>query len=75
MMSQLYDPQMAKLSDLDCFSQVIFKRLEDYKRFKQDPVYKQRLMGDHEEFADTKKSMSVCMSYEEDESSLTHRAN
>ncbi|KAH8786012.1 hypothetical protein F5883DRAFT_673646 [Diaporthe sp. PMI_573] len=57
MMSQLYDPQMAKLAEFDCFSQVVFKRLEDYKRFKQDPEYKRRLMGDHEKFADTKRSM------------------
>ncbi|KAK8076007.1 hypothetical protein PG994_003279 [Apiospora phragmitis] len=57
MMGQLYDPQMAKLADFDCFSQVIFKRIEDYKTFKQDPEYKRRLMGDHEKFADTKKSM------------------
>ncbi|KAK7937313.1 uncharacterized protein PG986_014181 [Apiospora aurea] len=57
MMGQLYDPQMAKLADFDCFSQVVFKRLEDYKTFKQDPEYKRRLMGDHEKFADTKRSM------------------
>ncbi|KAI0155727.1 hypothetical protein BJ166DRAFT_593937 [Pestalotiopsis sp. NC0098] len=56
MMSQLYDPQMAKVADFNCFSQVTFRRLEDYKRFKQDPVYKQRLTGDHENFADTKRS-------------------
>ncbi|POS73087.1 hypothetical protein DHEL01_v208530 [Diaporthe helianthi] len=57
MMSHLYDPQMAKLAEFDCFSQVVFKSLEDYKRFKQDPEYKRRLMGDHEKFADTKRSM------------------
>jgi hypothetical protein len=56
-MSQLYDPQMAKLADFDCFSQVIFRRLQDYKQFKQDPEYKRRLMGDHEKFADTRRSM------------------
>lgn len=56
-MSQLFDPQMANLADFDCFSQVIFKDIEDYKRFKQDPWYKEHLMGDHENFADTKKSM------------------
>ena len=59
MMSQLYDPQMARLADFDCFSQVVFKRLEDYKLFKGDPEYKRRLMGDHEKFADTKRSMLV----------------
>jgi hypothetical protein len=56
MMSQLYDSQMAKVADFDCFSQVIFRRLEDYKRFKQDPEYTRRLKGDHEKFADTKRS-------------------
>lgn len=57
MMSQLYDPQMARLADFDGFSQVVFRRLDDYKRFKQDPEYKSRLVGDHEKFADTKRSM------------------
>jgi hypothetical protein len=61
MMSQLYDPQMARLADFDCFSQVVFKKLEHYKTFKQDPEYKRRLMGDHEKFADTKKSMLVLL--------------
>ncbi|KAI1197714.1 hypothetical protein F5X97DRAFT_170893 [Nemania serpens] len=57
MMSQLYDSQMAKLADFDCFSQVVFKSLRDYKTFKEDPEYKRRLFGDHEKFADTKRSM------------------
>ncbi|KAI1159630.1 hypothetical protein F5B18DRAFT_664378 [Nemania serpens] len=57
MMSQLYDSQMAKLADFDCFSQVVFKSLQDYKTFKEDPEYKRRLFGDHEKFADTKRSM------------------
>jgi hypothetical protein len=57
LMAQLYDPQMANVADFDCFSQVVFKSLEDYKRMKQDPWYKEHLMGDHEKFADTKKSM------------------
>ncbi|KAL4995979.1 EthD domain-containing protein [Aspergillus recurvatus] len=57
LMEQLYDPQMANVADFDCFSQVVFESLEDYKRMKEDPVYKERLFGDHEKFADTKKSM------------------
>jgi hypothetical protein len=56
MMTQLYDSQMANVADFDCFSQVVFKSLEDYKRMKQDPWYKQHLVDDHEKFADTKKS-------------------
>ncbi|ETS76953.1 hypothetical protein PFICI_10827 [Pestalotiopsis fici W106-1] len=47
---------MALVSDFDCFSQVVFENLEDYKRMKQDPWYKEHLIGDHEKFADTKRS-------------------
>lgn len=56
LMAQLYDPQMANVADYDCFSQVVFNSIEDYKRMKQDPWYKEHLVGDHERFADTKKS-------------------
>ncbi|KAI0121117.1 EthD domain-containing protein [Xylariales sp. AK1849] len=57
LMAQLFDPQMANVADFDCFSQVIFKDIEDYKRFKQDSWYKEKLINDHENFADTKRSM------------------
>lgn len=57
MMNRLYDHQMNNLADFDCFSQVIFKSVEDYKRIKEDPWYKEHLVGDHENFADTKRSM------------------
>lgn len=57
MMSLLVDPQMVNIADFDCFSQVVFKSVDDYKRMKQDPWYKQHLVGDHEKFADTKRSM------------------
>lgn len=56
-MSHLFDPQMTKVADFDCFSQVVFEKLEDYKRMKEDPWYKQHLFRDHENFADTKRSM------------------
>ncbi|KKY32373.1 hypothetical protein UCDDA912_g07692 [Diaporthe ampelina] len=55
--TQLFDRQMANVADFDCFSQVFFKSLEDYKRMKEDPWYKEHLVGDHEKFADTKRSM------------------
>ncbi|KAH8698797.1 EthD domain-containing protein [Talaromyces proteolyticus] len=57
LMSRLFDAQMTKLADFDCFSQVVFKSVDDYKRMKEDPWYKEHLAGDHEKFADTKKSM------------------
>ena len=58
-MRQLFDSQMANIADFDCFSQVVFRNLEDYKRMKQDPWYQEHLVGDHEKFADTKRSMYV----------------
>ncbi|KAG6027023.1 hypothetical protein E4U41_001083 [Claviceps citrina] len=57
LMTQLFDPHMCRLADFDCFSQVVFESIDDYKRMKQDPWYKTHLMNDHEVFADTKKSM------------------
>ncbi|KAF9769434.1 hypothetical protein IL306_013151 [Fusarium sp. DS 682] len=56
LMHQLMDPQMTNLAEYDCFSQVVFKSVDDYKRMKDDPWYKEHLVGDHEKFADTKKS-------------------
>lgn len=56
-MSLLFDHQMANVAEFDCFSQVVFESVEDYKKMKEDPWYKQHLVGDHEKFADTKKSM------------------
>jgi len=60
-MAQLYDSQMANVSDFDCFSQVVFESLEDYKRMKQDPWYKEHLVGDHEKFADTSVQRDVLL--------------
>ncbi|GIJ81542.1 hypothetical protein Asppvi_000041 [Aspergillus pseudoviridinutans] len=56
LMSKLFDSQMVQLADFDCFSQVIFKSVDDYKRMKEDPWYKEHLVDDHEKFADTKRS-------------------
>lgn len=39
------------------FSQVVFRDIEDYKKFKQDPWYKEHLYDAHKTFADTKRSM------------------
>ena len=56
LMTRLFDHQMANLAEFDCFSQVVFKSVDDYKQMKEDPWYKRHLVGDHEKFADTKKS-------------------
>jgi len=57
LMSQLVDPQMVNIADFDCFSQVVFKSVGDYKRMKQDQWYKEHLYDDHKKFADTGRSM------------------
>lgn len=51
LMNEIYDSQMANVGDFDCFSQVVFKSLEDYKRLNDDPWYKERLFQDHAKFA------------------------
>ncbi|KUI53816.1 hypothetical protein VP1G_10570 [Cytospora mali] len=56
LMSRLFDHQMANVADFDCFSQVVFESVDDYKRMKDDPWYKKHLVNDHEKFADTKRS-------------------
>ncbi|KAI9376383.1 EthD domain-containing protein [Aspergillus egyptiacus] len=56
LMYEIMDPQMANIADYDCFSQVVFRSFDDYKRVKDDPWYKEKLVGDHENFADTKRS-------------------
>lgn len=56
LMSEIVDPQMINIADFDCFSQVVFKGIEDYKSFKKDPYYKKHLFGDHVHFADTQRS-------------------
>ncbi|GIJ81581.1 hypothetical protein Asppvi_000080 [Aspergillus pseudoviridinutans] len=57
LVAELYDSQMTNVTDFDCFSQVVFESLDDYKRMNQDPWYKEHLFHDHENFADTKRSM------------------
>lgn len=56
LMNEIVDPQMVNIADFDCFSQVVFKSIEDYKSFKKDPYYKKHLFGDHVHFADTQRS-------------------
>lgn len=52
----LFDRQMPNVADYDVFSQCVFEDLDGYKRMKQDHWYKEHLVGDHEKFADTKRT-------------------
>jgi hypothetical protein len=56
-MKQLFDEHMVNLADFDCFSQVTFKGVDDYKRMREDPWYRKQIAGDHVNFADTQRSM------------------
>ncbi|KAF1957834.1 hypothetical protein CC80DRAFT_491186 [Byssothecium circinans] len=56
LMSELFDAHFVNVADYDCFSQVVFESIDDYKRMKQDPWYKEKLMHDHLNFADTQRS-------------------
>jgi hypothetical protein len=56
LMNEIVDPQMVNIADFDCFSQVMFKSIKDYQRFKKDPYYKKHLFEDHVHFADTQRS-------------------
>ena len=56
-MTQLFDEHMFNLADFDCFSQVTFKSIDDYKRLREDPWYREKIAGDHVNFADTHRSM------------------
>ncbi|KAK0509425.1 hypothetical protein JMJ35_007819 [Cladonia borealis] len=56
LMRRLFDPEFANVVDYDCFSQVVFEDIEDYVRMKEDAFYLERVRGDHENFADTKRS-------------------
>ncbi|KAH6635112.1 EthD domain-containing protein [Chaetomium sp. MPI-SDFR-AT-0129] len=57
LMTRLFDHQMANLADFDCFSLVVFRSVDDYKRMKEDPWYREHLVDDHTLFADTRRSM------------------
>ncbi|KAM5478347.1 hypothetical protein McanCB56680_006469 [Microsporum canis] len=56
LMNRILDPQMSNIADYDSFSQVVFESIDYYKKMKEDPYYKEHLFGDHEKFADTKRS-------------------
>jgi hypothetical protein len=56
LMKQLVGPQFENIADYDCIVQCVFRSIEDFVRMKADPFYKEKVMQDHENFADTKRS-------------------
>lgn len=56
LMSQIAGPQFANMADYDCIVSACFNDIDDFVRMKADPYYKEKVMPDHENFADTKRS-------------------
>jgi len=56
MMAKIAGPQFEAFTDYDSIIQVDFPDVENFVRMKQDPVYVEKVMPDHENFADTKRS-------------------
>jgi hypothetical protein len=54
--TQLFDRQLPNVAAWDCFSQCVFSDIAGYKAMKEDPWYKEHLIGDHEKFADTQRT-------------------
>lgn len=55
-MQKLVGPQFNATADYDCFVQCMFRSVDDFVAMKNDPVYIEKIMPDHENFADTKRS-------------------
>ena len=55
-MERLFDPQFANIADYDSIIQIMFDDIEQFVRMKADPLYKEKVTPDHENFADTRKS-------------------
>ncbi|KFY00263.1 hypothetical protein O988_03420 [Pseudogymnoascus sp. VKM F-3808] len=55
-MNQLVGPQFENLADYDCIVTAVFRNIDDFVRMKQDPYYIDKVMPDHENFADTTRS-------------------
>ena len=56
MMAKIAGPQYSNHADYDSFVTAVFRDIEDFVRMKADPLYIEKVMPDHENFADTTRS-------------------
>ncbi|KAL8708709.1 MAG: hypothetical protein Q9220_006434 [cf. Caloplaca sp. 1 TL-2023] len=56
LMSRIFDPQFANITNVDCFIQAVFTSIDDIVAMKADPYFKKYITPDHENFADTRGS-------------------
>ncbi|KAL8787678.1 MAG: hypothetical protein Q9213_002109 [Squamulea squamosa] len=59
LMSKIFDPQFANITQIDCFIQAVFTSIEDIMAMKADPYFKKYITPDHENFADTRGSQEL----------------
>ncbi len=54
-MDRIYNHQIANIADYDRIVQTFFHDIEDQVRMKADPFFKEKVMPDHENFADPRR--------------------
>ncbi|KAL8809719.1 MAG: hypothetical protein Q9200_003173 [Gallowayella weberi] len=59
LMTKIFDPQFANITQIDCFIQATFTSIEDVMAMKADPYFKKYITPDHENFADTRGSQEL----------------
>ena len=62
-MAQIAGPQFQNMSDYDCIVSAVFPDVDNFVRMKADPYFKEKVMPDHENFADTKRSRYVACAW------------
>ena len=58
-MAEIAGPQFNNFADYDCIITAVFPDVQCFVRMKADPYFKEKVMPDHENFADTKRSRYV----------------
>ena len=64
-MTKIAGPQFDNHAEYDSFVQAVFLDVEDFVRMKADPMWREVVAPDHENFADTMRSRYVGASMEE----------
>jgi hypothetical protein len=58
-MGKLVGPQFNGTADYDCIVTAVFRTIDDFVAMKKDPFYIEKVMPDHENFADTQRSKYI----------------
>ena len=60
MTRQIFDklPE-SSVADYDCFVHIVFRDVQDFISVTSDPLYKQVIIPDHENFADSERTKMI----------------